>query len=65
MLKNDKITLRTVQELTRSPLYVSSGYCQQRFLFSHGVVSEPVFRQRFHESGFWQKERRDAHNYRR
>ena len=57
MLKNDKITLRTVQESDLDRLYMFHRDIANRgSYFPHGVVSEPVFRQRFHESGFWQKE---------
>ena len=57
MLKNDKITLRTVQESDLDRLHRFHRDIDNRgSYFPHGVMSEPVFRQQFHESGFWKKE---------
>lgn len=57
MLKNNKITLRHVQEADLERLHTFHRDIANRgAYFPHGVMSEPVFQRRFNETGFWQKD---------
>lgn len=57
MLKGDVIRLRTVRESDLAVLYEFHHDIRNRgAYFPIGVISEPVFKQRFQETGFWQKE---------
>lgn len=57
MLKGEKILLRQVRETDLGRLYDFHRDIDNRGdFFPRGVLAEPVFQQRFQESGFWQKE---------
>lgn len=57
MLKGEKVLLRQVRESDLGRLYDFHRNIGNRgAFFPVGVMSEPAFQQRFHESGFWQKE---------
>jgi ribosomal-protein-alanine N-acetyltransferase len=57
MLKGKKVLLRQVRESDLGRLHEFHQDINNRgAYFPVGVMAEPVFRQRFHESGFWQKE---------
>ncbi|MGA9531968.1 MAG: GNAT family protein [Anaerolineales bacterium] len=55
MLKGESITLRPVNEIDLGRLYQYHQDVGNRgSYFPLGVMGEPVFKQRFHETGFWQ-----------
>lgn len=57
MLKGNVIQLRTVRESDLDQLYQFHHDIGNRgAYFPMGVMSEPVFKHRFHETGFWQKD---------
>lgn len=57
MLKGQSITLRPVLEKDVDQLYQHHLDIDNRGdYFPRGVVAQPVFRQRFQESGYWTKE---------
>ncbi|MBK8902966.1 MAG: GNAT family N-acetyltransferase [Anaerolineaceae bacterium] len=57
MLKGSTITLRPVRDTDLDQLYAFHLDIDNRGdFFPRGVMSQPLFRQRFQESGFWNKE---------
>jgi len=57
MLHGERITLRPVREADLDAMYVAHVEVRNRgAFFPLGVMSEPAFRRRFAEDGFWQKE---------
>ncbi|MBK9053651.1 MAG: GNAT family N-acetyltransferase [Chloroflexi bacterium] len=57
MLKGNIISLRPVYDTDLDQLYAYHLDIDNRGdYFPRGIVSQPIFRKRFHESGFWNKE---------
>lgn len=57
MIRGDKILLRPVQEADLAQLYrFHVDIANRGHYFPLGVLAEPVFKQRFHDTGFWGKE---------
>lgn len=57
MLKGEKILLRQVRESDLGPLYeFHRDIANRGAYFPIGVLSEPAFRQQFHETGFWKRD---------
>jgi RimJ/RimL family protein N-acetyltransferase len=57
MLKGEVVRLRTVRETDLERLYVfHQDIANRGNYFPIGVMSEPVFKRTFHETGFWQNE---------
>lgn len=57
MLHGDHITLRPVRETDLDAMYAAHVEIRNRgAFFPLGVISEPAFRRRFDENGFWEKE---------
>jgi RimJ/RimL family protein N-acetyltransferase len=56
MLRGEKITLRPVHESDLDCLYEFHEDIGNRGpYFPIGVMAEPVFKRRFHETGFWEE----------
>ena len=57
MLKGNIISLRPVYDTDLDQLYAYHLDIDNRGdYFPRGIVAQPIFRKRFHESGFWNKE---------
>src|SRR5688500_4760846 len=57
MLKGKSIILRPVRETDLDQLYAYHVDIDNRGdFFPRGILAEPVFRKRFQETGFWEKE---------
>lgn len=56
MIKGEKILLRTVRESDLESLYdFHQDIANRGPYFPIGILSEPVFRRRYQESGFWEE----------
>ncbi len=57
MLRGDRVDLRPIREQDLDAFYEAHVNIANRgVFFPRGVMSEPVMKQRFAESGFWKKE---------
>ena len=57
MLKGKSILLRPVRETDLDQLYAYHADIDNRGdFFPRGILAEPVFRKRFQETGFWEKD---------
>jgi [ribosomal protein S5]-alanine N-acetyltransferase len=56
VLTGERITLRPVHEADLATAYAAhTDIANRGAFFPLGVMSEPAFRQRFAETGFWEK----------